>query len=118
MKEGGQIVLFKFPRGDLSKGKLRPALLMSQLPGTYRIWLICMVSAKLQQQVKNFDEIIAETDDDFEKSGLKESSLIRLGRLAVVDGCMLEGSIGKIKQKRIKRLKTKLADWLMNKPMS
>jgi hypothetical protein len=75
MKEEGQIVLFKFPRGDLPEGKLRPALLMSQLPGTYRIWLICMVSTKLQQQVKDFDEIIAETDDDFEKSGLREPAL-------------------------------------------
>jgi hypothetical protein len=36
----------------------------------------------------------------------------------VVDGDMLEGAIGKIKQKRIKRLKTKLANWLMDKPMS
>jgi hypothetical protein len=36
----------------------------------------------------------------------------------VVDGDMLEGAIGKIKQKRINHLKTKLANWLMDKSMS
>jgi len=38
-----------------------------------------------------------------------------LGRLAVVDDNILEGSIGKIKSKRLLRLKRKLADWLTNK---
>ena len=35
MKEPGQIVLFRFPRADLSDGKLRPALLLSEVPGPY-----------------------------------------------------------------------------------
>jgi len=37
MKEAGQVVLFEFPRGDLTEGKLRPALLLGQLPGLYDI---------------------------------------------------------------------------------
>ena len=39
MKESGQIVLFRFPRADLSEGKLRPALLLSEVPGPYEDWL-------------------------------------------------------------------------------
>jgi mRNA interferase MazF len=43
MKEPGQIALFRFPRANLSEGKLRPALLLSEVPGPYEDWLICMI---------------------------------------------------------------------------
>jgi len=107
MKEEGQIVLFEFPRGDLKGGKLRPALLLNKLPGPYEVWLICMISTQLQQKIKGFDEIVSEEDDGFKKSGLREASLIRLGRLAAVDANILEGAISTIK--------TKLTDWLIDK---
>ncbi|HYW34121.1 MAG TPA: type II toxin-antitoxin system PemK/MazF family toxin [Balneolaceae bacterium] len=95
MKEAGQIVLFEFPQGDLREGKLRPALLLSKLPGTYDVWMICMISSKLHQKVDDFDEIVAEEDSDFKKTGLKTASLIRLGRIAVIDDDIWEGTIGK-----------------------
>jgi mRNA interferase MazF len=76
MKEEGQIILFEFPRGDLSEGKLRPALLINSVPGAYNLWLICMISTQLQRKVNGFDEIVAPKDDDFKTSGLKKSSLI------------------------------------------
>lgn len=113
MKKPGQIVLFKFPQGNLVEGKLRPALLLNKMPGSYKIWLICMISSKLQQKVNAFDEVITEDDDGFKKTGLKTASLIRLGRLAVVDSHILEGAIGRISSKRLVRLKTKLADRLV-----
>lgn len=33
MIQPGQIVLFHFPQTDLAEGKLRPALVLTQLPG-------------------------------------------------------------------------------------
>lgn len=33
MREAGQIILFKFPKGDLKEGKLRPVLLLKKLSG-------------------------------------------------------------------------------------
>ena len=44
---------------------------------------------------------------------LKSASVIRIGRLAVVDGAVLVGSIGAISQDRLKRIKQRLAEWLM-----
>jgi len=41
----GQVVLFKFPRTDLQEGKLRPALILRELPGKFNDWLICMISS-------------------------------------------------------------------------
>ena len=112
MRRGGQIVLFKFPQTNLARGKLRPALLIGRFPGPYDDWLICMISSQMRHYVEGFDEIIGEGDVDFSRSGLKTSSLIRVGRVAVVEGRMLLGSIGEIAPERLRRIKTKLADWL------
>lgn len=113
MKQSGQIVLFKFPQSNLEQGKLRPALLIGKLPGDYDDWLICMISSQVHHYVPNFDEIIQEDDPDFMESGLKTVSVIRIGRLAVVDGNMLLGATGKIAPDRLCRIKTRLADWII-----
>lgn len=45
----GQIVVFEFPQTDQKVGKLRPALVVRQLPGSYDDWLLCMISSQLHQ---------------------------------------------------------------------
>lgn len=112
MKTPGQVVLFPFPQADLSAGKLRPALLLGHLPGPYDDWWICMISSQLQRCQEGFDEIIGEDDADFRQSGLKTASVIRVGRVAVVEGGILRGSLGEISQDRLESLKRRLAQWL------
>lgn len=112
MKQSGQIILFNFPQTDMMQGKPRPALLIGKLPGKYDDWLICMISTQLRHYIPKFDEIIHSNDDDFSNSGLKEPSVIRVGRLAVVDGNLLLGAIGEIESNRLQRIKTHLANWL------
>jgi mRNA interferase MazF len=80
----GQVVLFRFPQTDQTIGKLRPALVIRQLPSFYHDWLICMISSQLDQEIPGFDEIITPKDPDFNQTGLKLPSLIRISRLAVV----------------------------------
>lgn len=116
MKTAGQIVLFRFPQADLAAGKLRPALLLGALPGPYDDWLICMISSQLRHFTRDFDEIVTEPDSDFSQSGLKAPSVIRAGRLAVVEGNMLLGAIGTIAPERLKRIKGRLAAWLTETP--
>src|ERR671923_1511498 len=115
MKEPGQVVVFRFPQTDLEEGKLRPALLLGKLPGEYDNWLICMISSQTHQYVAGFDEIVQENDDDFGESGLKVTSVIRVGRLAVVSGDILIGAIGQVSSERLSRVKKHLADWLSEK---
>jgi mRNA interferase MazF len=111
MKQAGQIVLFRFPQADMEEGKLRPALLLGRLPGEYDDWLICMISSQIRHCVPGFDETVQETDADFAGSGLKISSVIRVGRLAVVEGEILLGAIGQIAPERLERIKNHLAGW-------
>ena len=112
MKEAGQVVVFRFPQTDLEEGKLRPALLLGKLPGNYDDWLICMISSQTQQYITGFDEIVQENDNDFGESGLKATSVIRVGRLAVVSGEILIGAIGQVSSERLSRVKKHLSDWL------
>ena len=112
MKRAGQIVLFRFPQVDLQEGKLRPALLLGKLPGEHGDWLICMISSQVRHYVPEFDEIVREEDSDFATSGLKVASVIRVGRLAVVEADILLGAAGEIATDRLQRIKTRLSQWL------
>ena len=114
MKQAGQIVLFTFPHTDLTKGKLRPALMLKALPGEFDDWLVCMISSQIHHFVSEFDEIIQKTDVDFVKSGLNSVSVIRVGRLAVAEEGILMGAIGEISAERLRRIKRRLSTWLGN----
>ena len=115
MKKSGQVVVFRFPQTDLEEGKLRPALLLGKLPGEYDDWLICMVSSQTRQYIAGFDEVIEDSSKDFTQSGLKVTSVIRVGRLAVVSGEILLGAIGEISSERLNRVKKNLSNWLSEK---
>lgn len=71
-----------------------------------------MISLQLSKEVAGFDEIISEKDDDFISSGLRQASLIRIARLAVVEKAILLGAIGEISPVRLNRIKNRLSDWL------
>ena len=101
MKEGN-IVLTPLPQAD-GKTKLRPALLLRQLP-PHNDFLVCGISSQVWHEVKNFDELITASDTDYKQSGLINSSLIRLGFLAVIPTKNIAGSIGSISSDRHKRL--------------
>ena len=112
MKQAGQVVVFHFPQTDLAQGKLRPALLLGKLPGEYDDWLICMISSQTRHAIDGFDELVQESDEDFGESGLKVTSVVRTGRLAVVTGEILLGAIGQVSGARLNRVKKHLSDWL------
>ena len=110
MKES-EIVIAVFRQSDGSL-KRRPALILREMP-PFRDFLICGISTQLRQQVKDFDEIISHTDEDFVASGLDSDSLIRLGFLLVVPRKEIVGSIGEISAERHQRLLKNLSDYLM-----
>ena len=108
----GQVVLFRFPQTGQKEGKLRPALVIRRLPGRYDDLLICMISSRIRQAIENFDEVVTNEDPDFERSGLKISSVIRISRLAVVERSIFVGTLGEIDPQRLILIKKRLADWI------
>jgi mRNA interferase MazF len=111
MKQAGNIVLCRFPQADLETGKLRPALLLGKLR-EYDDWLICMISSQIRHYLPDFDELVRVNDTDFIQSGLRNESVIRVERLAVVEEEILLGEIGEISEERLRRIKRRLAKWL------
>ena len=110
----GQIVLFKFPQTDQKEGKLRPALILRELPGKFNDWLICMISSNIELQIPDLDELIAPDASDFMQSGLKVPSVIRTSRLAVVDGNILLGKLGQINTERLNKIRQRLSKWILS----
>jgi len=110
--KSGHVSLVRFPPTDLVEGKYRPVLLLARMPGPFSDWLICAITSQLRHEVANWDEEIREGDDDFESSGLKEHSLIRIGKLATVEEERLEGVLGEISAHRLAAIRSKIADCL------
>ena len=108
----GDISLVRFPRADLKGDKHRPVLLLSKIRGPFDDWLICAITSQLRHEVKGWDEKIERTNNDFQGSGLKVPSLIRIGKLATVEEEVLEGILGKISSERLKKILKRLRDHL------
>lgn len=107
----GEIALADLPQAD-GIIKLRPVLLLKELPG-FKDFLVCGISTQLRHQIIGFDEVINQTADDFEQTGLRQSSLIRLSFLAVIPNQKIAGKIGKIASLLHKDLLRRLANHLL-----
>jgi mRNA interferase MazF len=112
MKEG-DIVLALLPQTD-GRSKSRPAVVLRRMPG-FGDLLVCGISTQLRQQVAGFDETIEPHHPDFQSSGLKAASLIRLGFMAVLPARSFLGTIGSISGQRHQRLLSRLCAHLYPK---
>jgi mRNA interferase MazF len=110
MKEG-DVVLTPIPQAD-GIVKNRPAIILREMP-PYRDHLVCGVSTQLDKQVKGFDDVISSTDEDFNRTGLRTTSLARLGFLAVLPSAQIIGAIGSISSARHRKLLKTLSAYLL-----
>ncbi len=94
----GAVALTALPQADGHR-KNRPVVAIRRMP-PFGDWLVCGVSTQLHHLVADFDDTVHPDDDDYVASGLKASSLIRLGFLAVVPEADLLGTIGALAPSR------------------
>lgn len=111
MTQPGKIVLVRFPFADQAGSKPRPALVLRPVPGRHADWLVCMISTQLEAGVPGFDEVVRPTDADFGGTGLRFPSVVRLGRLAVVEERLLAGALGELSPARFAAVLRRLAQW-------
>ena len=112
----GDIALASFPQAD-GLIKPRPAILLRQMP-PFGDWLVCGISTQLHQRAADLDELIEPSNPDFAESGLKASSVIRLGFLTTLTARRLHGVIGSISHERHQRLLQRLSDFLQPNKMA
>lgn len=108
----GDIVLISLPQAGGGAAKLRPALLLTLLPGPYQNLLLHGVSTQLQHAQANWDGMIQASDPDYASSGLHRPTIIRLSYLYAADSGEVSGVIGQVDASRLERLCQRLADHL------
>jgi mRNA interferase MazF len=108
--DSGDVVLAALSQVD-GQRKIRPALLLCQLP-PFGDWLSCGISLQIRHRVDGFDELVAENDADFAESGLRSTSLVRLGFIGTLADSDIAGTLGRIAPERLRRLRRNLAQHL------
>jgi mRNA interferase MazF len=108
----GAMALAQVQQAD-GRIKPRPVVVLQEMP-PYGDLLVCAVSSQLRHEYPGFDEIIARDDDDFAASGLKVSSLIRLGLIATIPRSAILGELGEVSAARLERLRGRLASHIRN----
>jgi len=108
----GDVVLIPLLQIGGTSSKLRPALLLADMPGPYQNLLICGISTQIHLLLANWDELIRSGDADFPGSGLHRDSAIRLSYLYAADHTEIAGIIGAVDPSRLKRLCQRLSDHL------
>lgn len=111
-RESWHVVLISLPQIAGGPPKLRPALVLSLLPGPFQNVLICSISTQTQGIVTDWDELVRTTDSDYAASGLHRESAIRFSYLYAADSAEIAGTIGHISSERLARLLTRLSDHL------
>ena len=109
--KAGELTVYKVQQPDGSF-KNRPVVLLKEMR-PFGDWIVCAVSTQLQQEVKGFDLIIRDTDRSFVSTGLKNSSLIRLGIINTASKKSLPGIIGSLEAGATTLLQQRLADHLV-----
>jgi len=103
----GDIALAELQQAD-GRLKARPVVVLSLMP-PFSDYMVCALSSKLHRECADFDEVVAVGDDDFVTSGLKVTSLIRLGMIATIPASATLGQLGSISDDRLRRLRSRLA---------
>jgi mRNA interferase MazF len=92
----GDVVLARFPFTDGSGTKLRPVLVLAQVPGPHDDFLVLFISSQLRTAVDGVDVGLDGRHPAFRGSGLKVPSVLRIGKLATISGALILGPLGKL----------------------
>ncbi len=93
----GKIVLIPFPFTDLTRNKVRPALIVSSsLTNNNDVILAFTSTAFDASKMSPTDELLLVTDADFSATGLKKSSVFKMDKLATIERSILLGELGEV----------------------
>ena len=81
----GQVVLIPFPFPDLSRAKMRPAVVLADVGRDD--WILCQITSNPYGD----DKALALADKDFRSGSLRVNSFARPGKLFTANGTLIVG---------------------------
>lgn len=87
-------MLARFPFTDGSGTKLRPVVVLADVPGPHDDYLVLFISSQLRTAVVGVDIVLDRQHPSFASSGLKVPSVLRIGKLATISAALIVGPLG------------------------
>ena len=102
----GSIVLIRFPFSDLSKSKLRPALVIALTDKDD--FLLCQITSK------NYDDLksVKLVESDFEIGSLRRISFVRYTKIFTANNSIIFSEFGVLKKKKFNEIIDSLIEFL------
>jgi mRNA interferase MazF len=94
----GQIVLVPFPFSDLSRTKMRPAVVLAEAGRDD--WILCQVTSNPYGD----ERAVTLAEKDFQSGSLRVTSYARPGKLFTANASLVAETIGLLKKAAIKKL--------------
>jgi mRNA interferase MazF len=91
-----KIVLTSFPFDDLTGQKVRPALCLTNPIGTLRHVVLAYISSNVPTSLDQSDLLLEPGTSEYQASGLRVRSLIRLHRLITVTTSIIQRQLGSL----------------------
>ena len=94
----GAVVLVPFPFSDLSRAKLRPALVLAD--AGRGDWVLCQITSKPYADL----HAVMLDEMDFETGSLRVKSYARPGKLFTANESLMSSQAGRLKQDSLTRI--------------
>jgi len=89
-----RVVLVPFPFDDLSGAKVRPAVCLTEVVGVWRHVVLAFLTSVVPAQLEPTDLLIAPSEPDFARTGLRVRSVLRLHRMVTVPTRIIQRQLG------------------------
>ena len=104
MYKQGDIILVPFPFTDFSGEKVRPAIVLSSR-GEGDDLTLCFISSVVPNKILGNEVLIDKKKENFEKTGLKVSSIIKVTKIATLEKKVVLGKLGILDKANLLKVK-------------
>jgi mRNA interferase MazF len=93
----GDVALVRFPFTDLAAAKKRPTLILARSTRArrYRLVTVAMITSQVEALKIDGDVLL----EDWREAGLLHPSILRMAKVATVDGDLLDKPLGRLSRR-------------------
>ena len=105
----GTVILTPFPFTDLRGNRVRPAVIISSYKRRGEDIIISFISSVFDESKLQETDFVLKTENErFKETGLKNTSVFKMDKVATVDKRIILGELGTVPQNIMEKLDGKL----------